>query len=125
MYNFIFYVTYKDQISKGRDKQFSRYMGTILLVLEIFLQEMVLTGILKKTDERWGKLNVLLLNKGYMIAAMFLVGLGVFKFYNSNRIEQELKRERFKNTMLNRFLVFITIVTPLIIIGFLSKGNSL
>jgi hypothetical protein len=114
-------VIYRNRVEKGSGKSFGRFNGTILVAFEIFLQAMLLTALLRKINKNFGMVNLFLQNKIYMAITLFLLGLCVFGYYSINRIEKDLKKERYKNTMRNRLLVFVAIVFPIIIIAVLSK----
>jgi hypothetical protein len=124
MYNFIFYVMYNYNIERGRSTTSARHQATTLVTLEIFTNIMLILIICKRFYNTIGEgLGFLNEYKILMFALMIGTGLLVFKYYSPDRIEANAGSTRYSNISIHKFLMFILIVFPIIVILLLSQKS--
>jgi len=118
MYNFIYYIIYKQQIEKGRSLGFARYNGCLIVGLTVIIHVMLFFSILKTIFLNWFKNHIGKVNSGIMFLFVFIVFCLVFYYYNSritekilNRYSRDLKPSR----TINYIKIMIITLIPLII----------
>jgi glucan phosphoethanolaminetransferase (alkaline phosphatase superfamily) len=118
MYDFIYYIVYKQQIEKGKSLGFSRYNGCLIVGLTLIIHLLLIFSILKTIFLNWFTNHIGKVNQGILFLFVLLVFGSVFYYYNARVTEKILKRysqdvEPMK--MLTYFKIIIIIFVPLII----------
>lgn len=124
MYDFIYYIIYKQQIEKGRSVGFARYNGCLIVGITIIIHLMFFLSVLKTIFLDWFKNHIGKVNEGMIFLFVFLVFCSVFYYYNARITEGILNRYSgdIKSTRIISYVkIMIIILFPLIIAIILAR----
>jgi hypothetical protein len=116
---------YNYNIERGRSAKSARHQAVTLVTLEIFTNIIMVLIICKNFYNNIGKgLGFLNEYKLLMVALMIGTGIIVFRYYSPNRIESNAGNKKYSNINIHKFLVFILIGFPILVILYLSKRHT-
>jgi hypothetical protein len=105
MYNFIYYVMYNFQKSKGGSDLYSRYNASAIIAFVLFTQIVLLTVILKRFFHINLGLNYI--PKVLIVASMVIIFMLVNIFYNKTKVQNAAGRESYSHTVPRKLLVLL------------------
>ena len=119
MYDFIYYIIYKQQIEKGRSLGFSRYNGCLIVAFAVIVHIMFLFSVLKTIFLNWFRDHIGKVNSGITFLFVFIVFFLIFYYYNNTKkTEKILNRysgDIYPIRIINYIKIIIIIFLPLII----------
>lgn len=119
MYDFIYYVIYKQQIEKGRSLGFSRYNGCLIVGFAVIVHIMFLFSILKIIFLNWFRDYIGKVNSGITFLFVFIIFGLVFYYYNDTKKTEKIlnrySRDLYPTSIINYIKIIIIIFLPLII----------
>jgi UDP-N-acetylmuramyl pentapeptide phosphotransferase/UDP-N-acetylglucosamine-1-phosphate transferase len=120
MHNFIFYVMYNYQITKGSTPKFARYNGSLILSISIVLQYLALISIVKHFFNISEYVHFLV-SKITLILISAIIFFYFYKFYDEEKISDNTANPTYIDSVTNKLLVFLNIVISIAISIFLAK----
>jgi hypothetical protein len=122
MYNFIFYVMFNYQISKGSSFGYARFNASLILSLSILLHYLALLSIIKGISGV-SQYDKILTNKVFMIVGLFGGCLLFVRHYNEEKIQNMKSNPVYLDSITNKLLVFFNIAGSIAIIFILARNN--
>lgn len=97
MYNLIFFYIYRQQLNKGKDKDFAIYNGSLIVSLAAFFHLATLYVIIEKVIKYEPDLSILKYYKSIEIVVIGLYMLIIYRYFSKNKKRIAKIEEQYSN----------------------------
>jgi hypothetical protein len=104
---------YNHQKSKNSSDTYSRYNASLITSLVLFIQFLILFGIVKKYF--YPGVILLISNKLLVLIFMIIIFIIVYNFYNLKKIKNNANKSTYSPTTPRKLFVFLIFVVSLIL----------